>query len=624
MKKIIIATLAVFAAAFSHADSKEKFFAYRSFWPETAAMRAFGEAGVDVYAVMPSNSFNSLGEPYCKFKPFWVWDETYLWGVVDEQFDLVIRQNPRAKFICMIDINSPLWLARRLNRIHGAGGDSYHDVSNSLCIPEWLDLTSKMTKAYVKHMEERYGDRIYAYMIAGGGTSEWYDSSRGIAIQLKEKAWKKYLKKRGLPEWEVPRFDEIYRPTFDKKYFNPETQAARIHYIRFTNEVVSNGMEHFSKIVRDIVGEKRQVGAFCGFLTNPLGAKTDNRPVYDSANHDFVGDPGQYDNRPIGMGGGMNAPIKSLKLRGKHWFQEIDQRTHTFNYDLSPYIKIRGKDTWGVDNQAETYALLKREFSLATVMQNSLWCFDMWGGVFSTPETMALVKKAHEVWQAHKNDNLPVRAEIVCITDPDSAGYVNHLQVEHFKRMLFSCGAPFDHIFFDDISKVDFAKYKVVVLPHLWELTPEKKKILDKYVFTGGKTVVTAEGVAVTDGKKMDKAFTEKFTGFEYRKPGVNKKDMGGWTSVYAGKGGDYNKENFMEIIKSAGVHTYTDEPLPVYANEKLVAIHTKEGGKKTVYLPRKVSKAKELYTDKVIDVNGDKFEYDFAVPDTALFELVD
>ncbi|MBQ6533563.1 MAG: hypothetical protein IJI37_00175, partial [Opitutales bacterium] len=329
MKKTIIATIAILAAAFSHADSKEKFFAYRSFWPETAAMRAFGEAGIDLYAVMPSNSFNTLGEPYCKFKPFWVWDETYLWGVVDEQFDLVIRQNPKAKFICMIDINSPLWLSRRLNRIHGAGGDSYHEITNALCIPEWLDLTSKMAKAYVKHMEERYGDRIYAYMIAGGGTSEWYDSSRGIAIQLKEKAWKNYLKKRGLPEWEVPRFDELKKPAFDKKYFDPQTQAARIEYARFTGKLTSDGMEHFMKIARSIVGGKRQVGMFCGSLAHVGGGRVDNRQIYGSPLCDFVGDPGQYDNRKIGMGGGMNSPIKSIKLRGKHWFQEIDQHTHT-------------------------------------------------------------------------------------------------------------------------------------------------------------------------------------------------------------------------------------------------------------------------------------------------------
>jgi len=623
MKKEIIAIIAVFAAAFSSAGSKEKFFAYRSFWPETAAMRAFGEAGIDLYAVMPSNSFNTLGEPYCKFKPFWVWDETYLWGVVDEQFDLVIRQNPRAKFICMIDINSPLWLARRLNISYGLGGDSFTDITNSFCIENWRGLTSKMLKAYVEHMEKRYGGRVYAYIVAAGGSSEWYDNGKGRAIPQKEKAWANYLKERGLPNWKVPSHAELYTPSFDK-YFDPQTQMPRIEYARFTEKLMSDAMDYFSEIARGAAGGKRAVGSFCGFLPHTLVGKIDNRQPYSSPFLDFLGDPGGYDNRKIGMGGGMNAPVKSLKLRGKHWFQEIDHRTHTFNYDLSPYVKIFGKDLYGMKDQAETSAMLKREFALAAVMQNSLWCFDMWGGVFSAPETMALVGKAHKIWSAHKDDNLPVRAEILYIADPDSCLYTEYPELKHFKQILFSCGAPFDHIFFGDISKVDMSKYKVVVFPHSYEITPEKKKILDQYVCKDGKVVVATAGFGIIDGKRLDPAFTEKLTGFKYKTAGVNKKDMGGWTSVYAGDEKSFSKQNFMELIKNAGVHTYTDEPLPVYANEKLVAIHTKEGGKKTVYLPRKVSKAKELFTDKIIDANGDKFEYDFISPDTALFELID
>ncbi|MBQ6533965.1 MAG: hypothetical protein IJI37_02245, partial [Opitutales bacterium] len=377
MKKIIIASLAVFAAAFSHADSKEKFFAYRSFWPETAAMRAFGEAGVDVYAVMPSNSYNTLGEPYCKFKPFWVWYDTYLWGVVDEQFDLVIRQNPKAKFICMIDINSPMWLCRVLDRKYGLGGDSFMCITNSFCIPEWRETTTKMLKAYVKHMEERYGDRIYAYFVGGGGSSEWYDSSFGLANILKENAWADHLKKRGLPAWGVPSQKELNSPAFDGKYFDPATQMARIEYLRFDEKLTSDALDYFAKIVRDMVGDKRQIGAFCGFLTDTFGlyhGKIDNRQDYASPYIDFVGDGGQYDNRALGNGGGMNSPVKSVKLRGKHWFHEIDHHTHTYNPDISNYISIEVRAIHKplAKNQAESDAMLKREFSLATVMQNSL------------------------------------------------------------------------------------------------------------------------------------------------------------------------------------------------------------------------------------------------------------
>ena len=62
----------------------------------------------------------------------------------------------------------------------------------------------------------------------------------------------------------------------------------------------------------------------------------------------------------------------------------------------------------------------------------------------------------------------------------------------------------------------------------------------------------------------------------------------------------------------------------PVYANDKLISVHTADGGKETIYLPRKVKQVKELYSDKIVAENTDKFEYEFKKPDTALFELID
>jgi len=599
-----------------------QFFAYRSFWPETAAMRAFGNAGIDLYAVMPSNSFNTLGEPYCKFPPFWVWDETYLWNVVDEQFDLVINQNPRAKFICMIDINSPLWLARRLDRKYGLGGDSYHEPSNSLCIKEWRELTEKMLVAYVKHMEERYGDRVVSYMIAGGGTSEWYCCSKGHACEQKEEAWARWLKEKNLPGWDLPSRKRIRNPAFEKLYFDPATQRDVIEYARFTEELISQGMERFSKIARDIVGEKKQIGAFCGFIPMQFSGKLDNRMTYNSKTVNFIGSPGGYSTRDLGLGGGTGSPIVSLKLRGKHWFQEIDHRTHTYNPDLTPYVKIGGiHEHGGARDQADTNAILKREFSLAAVLQNSLWCFDMWGGVFSTPETMALVKKAHEIWLAHKDDNIPTSAEIAMVIDPQSGMYVNYLHTFAVRKELSRMGAPYEEIFFDDIANVDFSKYKLVVFPHSFEITPAKKKILEDRVFKNGKTVITMLPFGACDGETIDTKRVERLTGFPYAKKGIFEKQMDGWKSVYAPKCG-ISPDRYRKLAKEAGVHIYVDENVPVYANEKLVAVHVKDGGKKTISLPCKAKKIVELFTGKTVAENADKFEYDFASPDTALFEI--
>jgi hypothetical protein len=72
-----------------------------------------------------------------------------------------------------------------------------------------------------------------------------------------------------------------------------------------------------------------------------------------------------------------------------------------------------------------------------------------------------------------------------------------------------------------------------------------------------------------------------------------------------------------------AGVTSFCEDAVPVYANERLVAIHVAQGGDKTITLPADCRQVRELYTGQVISVTDRHFSYQFKTPDTALFELV-
>ena len=434
--------------------------------------------------------------------------------------------------------------------------------------------------------------------------------------------WADWLKTRDLPNWDAPSHKRTKSPAYLDKYFDPATQGDVIEYARFTEWLVADGMDRFAKIVRDIIGDKKQIGSFCGYIPMQFSGKLDNSYTFNSEYINFLGNPGGYDNREIGMGGGTKTPLKSLKLTNKHYFQEVDHRTHTYNDKLSPYVSIGGIHANGARNQDETDALLKREFSLAAVMGHSLWCFDMWGGIFKTTDTMKIVKRSYEIWKKHKDDNSPYAAEVAFIADPDSGFYSKYSAYNYVKRALYSTGAPFDAILFKDIAKIDFSKYKVIVFPHSFEITPEKEAVLKEHVLKGGKTVVTMENFGSSDGKKIDPAFTERLTGFKADTKGVNKKAMQGWQSIYGSNNGAFNAKRMREIEKEAGVHLYTDEPIPAYASEKLLAVHAKNGGRKTIHLTRKYNKIVELYTGKIAGENTNEFEYDFKTPDTAALRI--
>ena len=48
-----------------------------------------------------------------------------------------------------------------------------------------------------------------------------------------------------------------------------------------------------------------------------------------------------------------------------------------------------------------------------------------------------------------------------------------------------------------------------------------------------------------------------------------------------------------------------------------------KDGGKKTIHLPRKCVKVVDLLTDRVVATDCTDFEDDFASPDTKIYETV-
>lgn len=102
-----------------------------------------------------------------------------------------------------------------------------------------------MLRAYVLHMEEKYGDRIVSYIVAGGGTSEWYCNSQGYANVPKRNAWYRWLNKNGLPKWEVPSRERMDSPAIDGNYFDPKTQRAEAEYSRFLEELISDGVDEF-------------------------------------------------------------------------------------------------------------------------------------------------------------------------------------------------------------------------------------------------------------------------------------------------------------------------------------------------------------------------------------------
>ena len=623
-----------FGCACAAEATKPLAFAYRSFWPEFEAMAQFRDVGVETVCIFAANTDNSLGKPYSKYPPVWRWFGKYDFASLDKQYDDVLTVNSNATFICMIDLNTPIWLQRQLSgRGHSVECESFSMLSCACANPVWRKETGAYLEAVVKHMEARYGDRVKAYLLACGTTDEWMDYSRGSAGRAKTNAWKAWLKAHHKEDVPVPAFERIDRASFNNLIRDPVTEGDITDYVQFTGDTLVDTVLEFASKTRALIPKQRQIGMFFGYVLE----LTHNRMVwaghleyerlYASPTIDFFVSPGTYADRPMGGGSGFMVPNGTRVLNGKGFLHEIDHRTPTYNINLDEFVSIAWMVPW--KDQAETTAGLKREFALAIINQTSLWCFDMWGGVFKTPETMQLVSQSKKLWDAYAARPLKSRAEVALVVDPQSARLINDQNplvdkiYQATRNTLNRLGAPFEVFSFNDLPRADWAQYKMFVFPGLFELTPEKMETLKKYVLKGNRTAVFVYAPGISDGKTLDVARVKDLTGTAFQKAGVTSVQQDGWLSVYVSGYNELTPAVLRQAAVNVGVTIYCEDAVPVYANERLMAVHMAKGGEKTLTLPCACREVKELYTDRVFPVKDRRFVYTFATPDTALFEMI-
>ena len=255
-RAVLTTALALLAVEPAGAAEPQSFFAYRSFWPEFEAMRQFKDAGVNTVCIFAANTDNSLGQPYSKYPPVWRWFGKYDFDSLNKQYDDVLAVNPDAEFICMIDLNTPIWLQRQLAlRGHSAECESFTMLSCACANPAWRKATGEYLEAVVKHMEARYGDRVKAYLLACGQTDEWMDYSRGVAGRAKTQAWKAWLQAHGKAEVPVPALERLDRASFDNLIRDPATEQDVVDYAQFTGDLIADTVLEFAAKTRALIPE---------------------------------------------------------------------------------------------------------------------------------------------------------------------------------------------------------------------------------------------------------------------------------------------------------------------------------------------------------------------------------
>ena len=255
-----------------------------------------------------------------------------------------------------------------------------------------------------------------------------------------------------------------------------------------------------------------------------------------------------------------------------------------------------------------------------------MWWFDMWEHFYDDPSLREAIGKAHEVFERFKNDNSASVSEVLFLADTESMNGMNDETpfpwslCEPFRNALGKMGMPIDCYSLSDVPILDLSQYKVIALPATMTITKEKESLLKEYICKDDRTVIWCYAPGLSDGKSLDINRVKKWAGVQFGSPGVSVTKMGNWTAVYAKDPSEYSSEVLRKLCLEAGAHEYIEDTVPVFANERLICVHCKDGGKKTVHLRGKAKRVVDLFSGKTVAKNTSKFTLEFNSPDTRLF----
>lgn len=392
------------------------------------------------------------------------------------------------------------------------------------------------------------------------------------------------------------------------------------------------------------------------------------RTVLESPDVDFIVSPYSYAFRGIGGDGLPMPPSESLRKSGKLYIFEEDSRMHNRfdpdgrNYSFENAVAIHQRNFaqvlthglgiwWFIDNPPGTYL----------EWQKTEPAFQPWLERFHSIGTWALGL-----------DRSP-QAEVAVLLDDESMFYEefeNTLSIPliwHQRHQgLARFGAPYDIYLLQDLIDGKLPPYKLYIFLNAFRLDENRRDALSKQIKRDGKVALWIYAPGYVSEGLSTETMTD-LCGFEFEssdipwgpfmhitdfdhtitreipqdlfwgtngiigplfhlkdpearvlgqvvyalgrcKAGLGLKEFADWSSVYCAAP-NIPAPVLRGIARYAGVHLYNGKGDVLNATADLLAVHTVAGGAREFSLPSRAEIIYDLYADKVVAKNADRFD---------------
>ena len=478
--------------------------AFRSFRPEPRNIGAFYNAGVRLMSILHTGMNCTLDVPYSKFGEVWTGPRQYDFAAFDRQMELFLEHAPDAYFNIMLQLDTRDWYLRA----HPECSNSYWNLVEMAGHEPWREDTATALQDLLRYSEGKYGDRVFAYSLFCGSSTEWYTNSQGrgrpeAAIRyhpIKEACFRRYT---GDPQAQLPS-SEVLQRTTNGVFRDPQADAEALRYWRFHHGVIGDAIVYFARRTQEVLQHQKLLGLFYGYLTqlNSERLLQEGHLAYERVwscpDLDMIFAPAKYGQpRSFEGASGYLLTVDSVRLHDKLVFQEIDHTTYVAPTTVENGRAIPGSGS-KLKDEFQTRMVLRREFALAKTKRTALWWFDFFGGYYDSEPLMREV--ANLVTVEHRLRDVPMRsvAEIAVFGDVASMYYVSARSTVADDLLvqppdeLARIGAPYDIYNFSDLDHdhLPLEQYKLCIFLNAFAIPTAQREFIRAQLQRRGRTLL--------------------------------------------------------------------------------------------------------------------------------------
>ncbi len=515
----------------------------------------YGRKPVEVEPFLQAGIFiGDFGVPFG-----WVGPEKYDFTQTDAAMDEYLKTDPRLVAFPRFSMTPGTWWHNEFPsevtmRPDGSSAGFRGEWCVSFASAKYRELVRGALRAFLTHLEERYGDRIIGYFPGNGIYGEWFSWSTYWEIAPgaphpkvssvedysppAQAAFRDWLrsKYRGHVEelrraWgeptltfetaSVPSEQTRQRPTHGI-FFDPAISAQVPDYFEFYNDLVSDVLIEQAHWTKEFTGRRKVVGAFYGYMWTTYPHLTLNHSghlgfgkVLRCPDIDFIAGPYTYDNRQLGGANNAQSLPAAIALHGKLYFNEVDTETHLHQRQWRWGDSLRNPT-----NFDETRGLLTRDFAYALTGGFGMWYMELLGGAYNDPRIIQLLSQVRVADEKYLAAGKRSNTDIAVVLDESSYRYF--ADGESFLTALISAqkswqlnqlGAPFDSYLLSDLEEAGLRDYKFYLFLNTFRVTPAQRAAIHQRLKRNHATAVWVYAPGYISDEKLPLAGIEALTG---------------------------------------------------------------------------------------------------------------